>query len=53
MRFSDDDGSPVIDMIENREVFDRELIEYIGYYDEPWYADVWGLGVVVLEMIAG
>lgn len=38
---------------QNREVFDRELIEYIGCYDQPWYSDVWGLGVIALELISG
>lgn len=39
--------------MDNRESFDRELIEYIGYYDEPWYPDVWGLGIMILELVAG
>lgn len=38
---------------ENKGKFDRELIQYISYYDQPWYVDVWGLGVLMLELIAG
>lgn len=38
---------------ESGQKFDRQLIEYINCYDDPWVIDVWALGVLVLELVAG